>query len=130
MAKLKADDPFFDAGARGSIGHATEMGQKVLGIGHLGEEELKFDVGDGSPKKVWGLYQKRGRGISSGWCRTEFVTTKNPRSVPQQGNRGKFEDGMLLWSFKSDFQKSVWNDMAKGLGMHGVNLWQRWYMLH
>ena len=136
MVKPISKERFFDFAARGVFGRAFELGEKVLGQGLLGEEEVEalyngYGVGEhgyreyGSQNLRWGVYQKRSECGRSFSVRTRFHVPKNPRTETQQNWRAVFIAAMAAWKLLTDEQKSVYNERAKRFKIHGVNLFVR-----
>jgi len=136
MSKVVSKERFFDFAARGVFGRAFELGEKVLGQGLLGEEEIEalyngYGVCEngyclyGSDNLRWGLYQQRNENGRSFSIRTRFVVPKNPRTETQQNWRAVFIAAMAAWKLLTENQKSVYNERAKRFQIHGVNLFVR-----
>lgn len=128
MAKPTSSERFFDFGVRGKFGKGTEYGEQIYGGIFYGEEEHKFDTGEGSPTIRYGIYQKRTEYGRTIWVRMKFYIPSNPQTAPQQAWRGSFASGMTDWGNLTQEQKNVYNEDAKKFRIHGVNLFMRNYL--
>jgi len=58
------------------------------------------------------------------------VIPNNPRTAPQQLNRGKFAAATAAWHDLSDAEKSTWKRQAKGIRATPYNAFVQYFMLH
>ena len=58
-----------------------------------------------------------------------YVVPRNPKTVRQQDNRGKFAQAMAAWALLSPEDKAVYEAAAKPLKLFGKNLFVKEYML-
>jgi len=139
MTKVGATERTCDFGLVGNIGTAYQYGERIFGQTHYGNEEIynpasEYGVrnyGDfffGETKNLWGIYQRRHKGNKLIFARLKFYTPTNPKTIPQQANRTKFADGMIVWGNLTNEQKAVYNERAKAKSLHGVNLFLREYL--
>ena len=116
-----------------------EYGDDPYGIriyGDVFEDENKDEFGIklygdfdyGEDKRIWGIYQRRHNKGKVVYAKMKFYIPSNPRTVPQQNWRAVFGAGMTAWGNLTNEQKEVYNERAKSLHLHGVNLFMREYL--
>ena len=139
MTKVSSTERVNDFGLIKKLGTAYEYGQKIYGANYYGNEEV-YNIpseygakiyGDflyGQTNEIWGIYQRRHKQGKVVYIRLRFYTPANPQTVPQQSHRATFAAGMTAWGVLTQEQKDVYNERAKSLHLHGVNLFMREYL--
>jgi len=139
MTKVEATKRVNDFGLVGRLGQGYQYGEKIYGRGHYGDEEIYNPASENGRKingdyyfgdmdNIWGFYQRRHKKGKVICARLKFYTPKNPNSAGQQTQRNKFKDGMIAWDNLTQNQKNVYNERAKKIKIHGVNLFLREYL--
>lgn len=142
MSETTFKERFFDSGATQTFGKAWEIGQKILGFGWIGEEEIKLDNKKDTPLPRWGIYQKRhsfwklvdGKRKFFGpikYIRENFYIPKEPGTGKQPATWNNFKNGMAAWKALTSEEKQEYNIRANKMKLHGVNLFLReWLNSH
>lgn len=139
MTKVESTERVNDFGLIKKLGTAYEYGQKIYGANYYGNEEvynpqseygarIYGDFKYGQTSDIWGIYQRRHNKGKVIYARLKFYTPANPQTAPQQSHRATFSAGMTAWGSLTQNQKDVYNERAKKLALHGVNLYMREYL--
>jgi len=139
MAKVNAQERGNNFGMYGRIGQGYQYGRRIYGKNRYANQENSeakanfglriygdFEYGDGD--NLWGIYQRRHNKGKVVYARLKFYIPKNPRTAPQQSHRAKFTAGMTAWANLTENEKASYNERAKSLSLHGVNLYMREYL--
>jgi len=111
------DTPLADQ-ARNKLGQTSVYGCRVYGGFQYGE-----DV------DIYGIYKIIRGVVGQIIVKTRFYIPNNPRTIPQQLNRQKYTDSILVWQNLTEEQKSVYNNRVKGQKLSGYNLFIKEYLL-
>lgn len=110
------------------MGHPNEYGFNDLGKSTYGE----FNYLAGTYRRAFTGYNNHGinpeRPRERIYVQMRDCTPGNPRTVPQQANRGKFRDAMDAWKALTPLEKEVWNEKARKKSRYGHHLFISWYM--
>ena len=139
MTKVGATQRGNNLGIYGRVGKGYKFGQRVYAKQRYGVEEhynegSEYGVreyGDflyGEVGNMWGIYQRRHNKGKVIYSKLKFYRPNNPKTVPQQNWRAVFTGGMLAWKNLTNEQKAEYNERAKKISLHGVNLFMREYL--
>ncbi len=128
MTKVTPKERFSDFEAHGKFGIAFEYGQRIYGQVRYGAEEPKIYRGFGDPESRFGIYQTRHEQGKRFTIKENYYIPANPRTVPQEAWRAVFTQGMTNWSNLTQEQKDEYNERAKKIHLHGVNLYLRLWL--
>ena len=118
----------------------AEFGTMAIGLSRLGGEYIGIaynplgravfgDFAFGDYLQLTGIYQRQYSLTSKYIVRKDLYVSQNPRTIPQQANRGKFQDAVSAYQALTSEQKKVYHTRAVGKQMSGYNLFLREYML-
>jgi len=122
------------------FGRPCQYGTSQYGFSHYGDSDIVF-IGSGYGDRVYGVFDYADFLLLSGIYRTDNVTgktryyrepyyfPKNPRSDPQQAQRGLVISGAAAWQALTSEQKQAFNARAQGKHLTGYNLFLREYIL-
>jgi hypothetical protein len=142
MPTVSPKERLFDCGVSGKFGTPYLLGEKMLGYGYLGQQEIQivlcgldFDESGilllGADDVRWGVYQKRHGKHFSYYVREKFMVPRNPRTEIQQAWRNVFASGMEAWGDLTESERKLYNERGHRLKLHGVNLFLReWLNSH
>lgn len=139
MPRVESTERTNDFGLFGTLGKPYHFGERILGHYSYGDEEPQINKNEYGARQYGaieygeddiraGIYQRRHKNGKVTYTRLRFYTPSNPRTVPQQSWRANFTTGMTAWSNLTETQKKVYNDRAKSLPLHGVNIFLREYL--
>jgi len=97
------------------------------GIG-IGIRKKLGHVGLPDPKGIYGIYRVRHRWGKVIQEKLPFYIPTNPRSIPQQANRGKLTNAVTAWQALTEEQQEVYNKRIKEKQMSGYNLFISEYL--
>lgn len=139
MTKVSPSERAFNTGIVQRLGRGYRYGRKIYGTKRYGNEEQynpKSEYGAkdygvflyGETDNRWGIYQRRHNQGKVIYVRMKFYIPGNPRTEEQQSWRAVFASGMTAWGNLTTNQKAVYNERAKKISLHGVNLFLREYL--
>lgn len=125
--------------AQNKFGGNCGVGNMIMGECSCGLEPVYFclypvgvfpvgigEVGDVS--EFNGIYQKRRGENGVTIAKLPWFVTKNPRTIPQQANRGKFGNAVAAWHNLTESERIVYNIESKKTRGTGFNLFIKNYM--
>jgi hypothetical protein len=126
-------------GAENKLGGNRCFGQIIPGDSYFGDGPLVFKCKQEAPRtpgqplhndniEIDGVYQTRHKESGKSTWRIGWFVTKNPRTIPQQANRGKFGNAVAAWHELTDEQRAVYNIESKNTRGTGFNLFIKKYM--
>ena len=71
---------------------------------------------------VFGIYRTRKINGKNVVEKMPFYKPTNPRTAAQTWNRTKFLVALLFWRSLPQEDKNIWNELARGQRLYGVNL--------
>lgn len=128
MAKPTALEALIALKTWGRFGVPYQFGERIYGKFRYGREEFVLDNKRNAPLKRYGVYQRRVRNGKQIVVRSRFYHPANPQTPTQQAHRTTFANGMGAWALLTPAEKAVYNQEAKRLKLHGVNLFMREYL--
>ena len=129
----------FSTAPKKRFGKYNLLGMVQLGFSNLGDSDIYFiraplgifvlgldQLGDSI--LLSGVYQEKTRWPGWPFSREKYYIPKNPRTDPQQTNRGKFAAAVAAWQSLTPEQKKAYNKKAVGKHMSGYNLYLSEFM--
>jgi len=126
------EERFIGTDIRKRLGRHREYGRSHFGFSVFGEID-DYMTRDGYGNAIFGksiyadiivfsgIYRHEGRGARKKIYREPYYIGKNPRTDPQQLNRGKFANAISDWQGLTNAQKRVYDIAAVGKHMSGYN---------
>ena len=122
------------------MGKHREYGRGMFAFSEFGDDDIylvlfpygvssfgKTDFGD--HLIFSGIFRRDNVTGEVKYYREPYYTPKNPRTAPQQTQRGKLADGVVAWQALTPEQKAVYNKNAIGKRMFGYHLFLKEYLL-
>jgi len=133
MPEVYGVEKLFSVVPRRKFGRFRCYGRSMFAESVFGEDEIIFmsEDKDGNPKEITlsGIYRTDNVTGETKYYREPYYITKNPRTDPQQIQRGKYADAVLAWQNLTSEQKEVYNERTKGKSLSGYNLFSKEYLL-
>ena len=140
MPEIKGIEKLLSFSPSKRFGKHREYGRGMFGFSEFGDDELfliisvfglssfgKTQFGDFII--MTGIFRRDNVTGEVKYYREPYYTPKNPRSEPQQTNRGKMTAGVAAWLALTQEQKNQYNKAAIGKRMSGYNLFLKQYLL-
>ena len=139
MPEVKGLDKLLSFQPRGRVGKPRFYGRAIYGNSEYGAGDICLFLTEygssiygvspyGNLIQLSGIYQRVGAyGKFKLWLK-DYLTTKNPRTEPQQTNRAKITSGVLAWQALTAEQKAVYNQKALGKHMSGYNVFLKEFL--
>jgi len=132
-------DNLYSMQAWGLFGKTAQVGEMLMGDNCIGVQNAYISrcemgtitAGDnivGDIDEFNGIYQRRHSEKGIVIAKQKWWVSKNPRTEPQQANRGKFADAIAAWHDLTDDEKSFYNQKSKGKRKTGFNIFIAAYM--
>ena len=140
MPEIQGIEKLISSGAGKRLGKHHGYGRGMFAFSEFGDSDLYLVIsiyGVSSFGKTHfgdfmiftGIYRRDNVTGKVRYYREPFYTPKNPRSDPQQTNRGKMTAGVLAWQALTQEQKNHYNKLAIGKKMSGYNFFLKQYLL-
>ncbi len=140
MPRVEGIEKLLSAEPHGRFGKPWEFGEIMAGFSNFGGGPVFFSrslfgkavfggVFFGDVLEFSGIYHVDHDAEGRFLLRTNYVITKNPRSIPQQAHRHKYGQAVGAWRLLTSEQKAVYNKNAVGHRMTGCNLFIKEFML-
>ena len=139
MQAQNIKDKIFSFTAQNKIGGNCGLGNIMLGDTYCGDQPkylaldeigaFRVGIGEvGAVHEINGIYHRRHNAHGITIAKEKWYCTKNPRTVPQQANRGKFGEAVAEWHGLTEQQRAVYNIESKNTRGTGFNLFIKKYM--
>jgi len=133
MPIVQGVEKIFSLEPRKILGRHRHYGRSMLGQSHFGDDDIIVKVNVGVPgshphvkeiKEIVfsGIYSLKHLNNKRQFMREEYYIPYNPRTIPQQANRGILRDAVSAWQDLTNEQKLVYNNRAKGKNLSGYNI--------
>lgn len=140
MPEIVGIEKIFSVSPSRKFGKDCPLGHYFFGYSDYGDEEIIYpfsELGNSSFGidryanfiLLSGIYRRDNVTGKIKYYREPYYITKNPRTGPQQTNRGKMANGMVEWKDLTNLEQEVYNQRAIGKHMSGMNLFLKEYLL-
>ena len=139
MPRVQGFDRLVSLKPRKRFGRPREFGRSMFGFSVFGDSDVYLSpcpfgaalFGDalfGDIMIFSGIFRKNTNAGPKIFNREPYYIPKNPRTDPQQTQRGKMTSGVAAWKALTPPEKEEYNVRAKGFNLSGYNLFLREYL--
>ncbi len=122
------------------MGKHRAYGRSMFAFSEFGDDDIYLvllpygvasfgEINFGEHLVFSGIFRRNNETGKVKYYRLDYYIPKNPRSAPQQTQRGKMTAAVLAWQGLTAPQKEVYNKNAIGKRMSGYNFFLKEYLL-